>query len=330
MRHSSPRLARGPLPASAGCQPLADIAGQADFARPESVHEAIAALFERRFATGWPRAALATAFDDVARAYGGDYPGLLACDTPYHDLRHTLDSALAMARMVDGYEIAASRRGEAGLGSERCLVGVLLALFHDIGFLRRAGEEGLSGAQLVRVHEARGSEFATAFFRRNGLAQHEAMPSLILATAFREDLDSLFSARHEAEVALACMVASADVLSQLADRCYLERCRDFLYREFVLGGLDRVTQSDGTECIFYTSAEDLLRQTPWFFESVIMKRLEHDLRGVYRHLDDHFGGQNPYVRSMFANIAFLKDVVASADFSRLRRQPEPLYCADLS
>jgi hypothetical protein len=30
---------------------------------------------------------------------------------------------------------------------------------------------------------------------------------------------------------------------------------------------------------------------------------------------------------MFANIGFLKDVVASDDFSRLRRHPQPLYCA---
>jgi hypothetical protein len=123
------------------------------------------------------------------------------------------------------------------------------------------------------------------------------------------------------------MTASADVLSQLADRFYLERCRDFLYQEFVLGGMDRITNSDGVESILYQNAEDLLRKTPWFFESVIMKRLEHDLRGTYRYLDDHFGGQNPYVRSMFANIEFLKNVVDSEDFSRLRRHPQPLFCA---
>ncbi len=306
--------------------PLLDVAEQANLASPDSVRTVIENIFDCRFGAGWPRRILGAAFDDVTAAYSGDFPGVLACDTPYHDLRHTLDAALTMARMLDGYEGSALREGSPH-GAELCLVGVLLALFHDIGFLRREGEEGLSGAQLVRIHESRGIEFATAFFQRNGFSRYAELPSLILATAFREDLDSFFSTRPASEVALACMLGSADVLSQLADRCYLERCRDFLYHEFVLGGLDRVTNSDGTECLLYASAEELLRKTPWFFESVIMKRLEHDLRGAYRYLDDHFGGQNPYVRAMFANIEFLKQIVASEDFSRLRRQPEPLYCA---
>ncbi|MFX8895461.1 hypothetical protein ABTM96_20215, partial [Acinetobacter baumannii] len=31
---------------------------------------------------------------------------------------------------------------------------------------------------------------------------------------------------------LGFIVGSADVLAQTSDRCYLEKCRDFLYREF--------------------------------------------------------------------------------------------------
>lgn len=328
MRNSPPRLARASTPATAG-RALPDVTGLVDLARPEAVQLFIADLFDRRFGSGWPRATLAAAIADVGRAYRGDYPGLLACDTPYHDLRHTLDSALTMARMVDGHEAAAPGRGDAVLGGELALVGVLLALFHDIGFLRRAGEEGLSGAQLVRVHEARSSDFAAAFFRANGLAAHAALPPLIAATALREDLAALFAGRPPAEVALARMVAGADIVSQLADRCYLERCRDFLYREFVLGGIDRVAQGDGSERLLYASAEDLLRQTPGFFEAVLLRRLDGELGGVDRDLDAHFGGPNPYRRAMLANLGFLKTVVASADFSRLRRHPEPLYCADL-
>lgn len=305
---------------------LPEVGGQADLADPRSVLSTIEDIFNGRFGKAWPQAALARAIDDVARAYGGRFPGLLACDTPYHDLRHTLDTALVMARMLDGHEASRQRPGPA-LGAELCMVGVLLALFHDIGFLRREGEEALAGAQLVRIHEGRSIEFAVAFFERAGLQQHQPMAQLILATAFRESLDTLFAAHNSTEVALACMTASADVLSQLSDRFYLERCRDFLYQEFVLGGMDRITNSDGVESLLYQSAEDLLRKTPWFFESVIMKRLEHDLRGTYRYLDDHFGGQNPYVRSMFANIEFLKSVVDSEDFSRLRRHPQPLFCA---
>ena len=305
---------------------LHELNAHADPACPDSVQAAIEAIFDRRFGRSWAQSVLARAFDDVTRAYRGDFPGLLPCDTPYHDLRHTLDTALVMARLVDGHEEAMARTKGHPLGAELCLIGVLLAMFHDIGFLRHDNESSLAGAQLVQIHELRGVEFTTAFLRRNGLQRYQLLAPLILSTAFRANLDNLFSTHDDTEVKLACMMASADVLSQLSDRFYLERCRDFLYQEFVVGGLDRIRRSDGAESIIYTSSEDLLRKTPWFFESVIMKRLEHELRGAYRYLDDHFGGQNPYVSSMFANINFLKEVVASEDFSRLRRHPQPLYC----
>lgn len=301
-----------------------DVTRQVDLENPAAVLAAIEVIFDQRFGQAWPRAALGTAIAEVVQAYGGDYPGLLICDTPYHDLRHSLDATLAMARLIDGHEASRLRHG-APLGGELAVVGVLLALFHDFGYLRRTDEAHLTGARLVDRHELRGAEFAATFFVRSGLARHVPLARLIMATAFKENLEALFSAYHGAAVSLACMMASADILSQLGDRYYLERCRDFLFQEFVEGGLDRVVQSDGVECILYSCAEDLLRKTPWFFESVIIKRLEYDLRGVYRYLDDHFGGQNPYVNAMFANITFLKELVGTDDFSRLCRRPRPLY-----
>ena len=32
------------------------------------------------------------------------------------------------------------------------------------------------------------------------------------------------------------LLGTADMIAQIADRCYLEKCRDRLYAEFVLGG----------------------------------------------------------------------------------------------
>lgn len=326
--HQSPDLSlpspQSPMSSLSPYSSQLDVTREIDLEDPAAVLSTIEGIFDRRFGQEWPREALAAGIRDLVSAYAGDYPGLLNCDTPYHDLRHTLDTTLAMARMIDGHEASRFRQG-APLEGELAVVGVVLAMFHDFGYLRRVGEEHLTGAQLVGVHEARGAEFAAAFLERVGLGKHACLSRLIMATAFKENLDELFAAYHGAAVGLACMLGSADVLSQLADRYYLERCRDFLFQEFVEGGLDRVVQSDGVECILYASAEDLLRKTPWFFESVIIKRLEYDLRGVYRYLDDHFSGQNPYVNSMFANITFLKELVDSDDFSRLRRHPQPLY-----
>ncbi|MDH4191752.1 MAG: hypothetical protein OEW21_16310, partial [Betaproteobacteria bacterium] len=44
------------------------------------------------------------AFDEIARLYRGDHPAFHPCDTGYHDIQHVLDVALAMARLMDGYE----------------------------------------------------------------------------------------------------------------------------------------------------------------------------------------------------------------------------------
>ena len=41
------------------------------------------------------------------------------------------------------------------------------------------------------------------------------------------------------------LLGTADLIAQMADRCYLEKCRDRLYPEFVLGGIAAATGTDG-------------------------------------------------------------------------------------
>ena len=42
------------------------------------------------------------------------------------------------------------------------------------------------------------------------------------------------------------MLGSADIIAQMSDRCYLEKCRDRLFPEFVWGGLASA-QGSGAE-----------------------------------------------------------------------------------
>ena len=39
------------------------------------------------------------------------------------------------------------------------------------------------------------------------------------------------------DIKLGHLLGTADMIAQMADRCYLEKCRDRLYPEFVLGGV---------------------------------------------------------------------------------------------
>ena len=68
-------------------------------------------------------------------------------------------------------------------------------------------------------------------------------------------------------------LGTADMLAQMADRCYLEKCRDRLYAEFVLGGIATTRSRDGVATM-YGSGLDLLRKTPGFIDNTLDGRLE--------------------------------------------------------
>jgi len=70
------------------------------------------------------------AFRDVLRLLQGQYPGYRACDTTYHDLKHTTDTFLAMARIIHGAGITDRRFSERGVA-----LGPISALFHDLGYI---------------------------------------------------------------------------------------------------------------------------------------------------------------------------------------------------
>ena len=50
------------------------------------------------------------------------------------------------------------------------------------------------------------------------------------------------------------LLGSADIIAQMADRCYLEKCRDRLYPEFVTGGIATRKTADGKIAVVFASA----------------------------------------------------------------------------
>ncbi len=57
------------------------------------------------------------------------------------------------------------------------------------------------------------------------------------------------------------LVASPDILVQMADRCYLEKCYDRLYTEFVLGGITNKRDAQGNEQVIFASPQGLAIKT---------------------------------------------------------------------
>ena len=300
-----------------------DVTNRVNVEDPYRVRDAVLALFGARY-PGADFTPLACAFDDFKALFEGSYPGYLACDTLYHDMRHTLDMALAMARLLDGYE-RASPEAER-LGARRAMLGVLVALLHDCGYLKRQSESKIeNGAVFTKIHVSRSADFVTAYLPVLGFAAEAPVAAkLVHFTGYEMDLDDIQVADPKDRV-LGCMLGTADLIGQMSDRMYLEKCREFLYREFVLGSIAREVTPEGRELVRYASPEDLIIKTPGFYEYVARARIEKKLGGVERYVASHFDGENPYQSEIDRNMGFLRAAIETADLRRLRR-----YCYSLS
>jgi hypothetical protein len=294
-----------------------DVTNRVNVEDPQRVRDAVLALFAARY-PGSDFSALARAFEDLQALFEGRFPGYLACDTLYHDVRHTLDMTLAMARLVDGHErvCAPSER----LGPRRAALGVLVAMLHDTGYLRRADEGHVAnGAVFTKVHVSRSAEFAATYLPQIGFGAEAALAArLVHFTGYEMDLDEIQVARPH-ERMLGWMVGTADLIGQMSDRMYLEKCRDFLYTEFVWANIAREKFADGHELVRYASAADLMVKTPGFYEHVARARIEKKLGGADRFAEAHFDGTNPYQSEIERNIGFLRQLVEAAELGRLRR-----------
>jgi lysophospholipase L1-like esterase len=107
----------------------------------------------------------------------------------------------------------------------------------------------------------------------------------------------------------------------MADRCYLEKCRDRLYKEFVVGGIAVEHASPGEYMVRYESGVDLLRKTPGFYQAATKDRLQKKFNRAYRYVEVLFDGQNPYVDAIRANLTHLVRVLKTDNWELLRREP---------
>lgn len=261
------------------------------------------------------------AFDDVVRLYRGEYPGYRACDTQYHDLQHICEVTLAMARLLDGYE-----RSHAGppIGERNFQLGAICALFHDAGYIRRFNDKKhRNGAEYTRTHVSRGGRFLRKYLPTIGMEDlAEAATQILHFTGYERPVATI-RVSNPMHRLLGTLLGSADIIAQMSDRCYLEKCRDRLYPEFVAGGIARRQTPRGEEVLF-ESAEDLLRKTPGFYANA-SKRLEGELGGAYQFAQKHFGGgSNLYMEALRQNIRFVERLRDRGEIV-LRRQP-PVTC----
>ena len=300
-----------------------DVTNRVNVEDPGQVRDAVLAIFATRY-PGTDLAPVRQAFDDVNSLFLGTFPGYLPCDTPYHDLRHTLDMTLAMARLLDGHDRSHAEADR--IGARRAMLGVVVALLHDSGYMKRASEASVeNGAVFTKVHVSRSADFLMRYLPRLGYAEEAgAAAKLVHFTGYEMDIDDILM-HDPKDRLLGCLVGTADLIGQMSDRMYLEKCREFLYPEFVWGRIAREKLDDGREIVRYASPEDLMLKTPGFYEYVARARIENKLGGVDRYAEAHFDGPSLYQAEIDRNMKFLRDAIEQADLKRLRR-----FCYSLS
>jgi hypothetical protein len=295
-----------------------DVTNSIQVSSPEAVRSAVRELF----ANTWPYfgfGRLDTAFTDFERLYTGQYPGYHGCDTVYHDMQHSLDVTLAMARLCVAHDRAV--RSEQRLGPERAMLGVVCALFHDAGYIRETNNiEVRNGAELTATHVSRGAEFLARYLRVIDLGEWIPVSTQIVHFTGYEISFDVIHLDNPVDRVLGHLLGTSDLIAQMSDRCYLEKCRDRLYPEFILGGI-AINEGEQGTTVRYGSGLDVLRGTPEFVNGIRRTHLDGEFGGVYRHLEVLFKGRNPYIETIEAHLSYLDEVLRTERWPLLRRDP---------
>jgi hypothetical protein len=236
-------------------------------------------------------------FTDIVRLFRGKYPGYAACQTQYHDLKHTTDTFLAMARLIHG----AMLKG-ANFTREQVLLGLLCALMHDTGYIPRLDDEANKTMPRGLTDIGRSIAFTERYCSDNDLPAQifKHSSAIVTCTDLSADISTIQFASGEIEM-LGKLLAAADLLGQMADRTYLEKLL-FLFYEFRDGGV-----------MGYENELDLLRKTRDFYAR-IEERIAKDLSGVDKYMRYHFKARwnldrDLYKQAVEKHITYLKFIL---------------------
>jgi len=236
---------------------------------------------------------------------------------------HLQFEAGQLVGLGDANQLADPGKPGERLGAQRAQMAIVTSLFHDAGYIRHIERDAefSNGAEFTLYHVSRSADFLRRYLPDIGLARDVAVSSMIVHfTGYELDLDKI-ELDDPRDIICGHLIGTADMIAQMADRCYLEKCRDRLYKEFVVGGVAIEHARPGEYMVRYKSGLDLLKKTPMFYQQVMRDRLNSKFNRVYRYVEVLYDGQNPYIEAITNNISHLVRIIESGNWSLLRRQP---------
>jgi len=296
-----------------------DVSNSIDVSSTQAVCNAVCDIFHSCYLSA-DDSKIRQVFDDFDSLFDGYYNGFNACDTYYHDKQHTLDVTLALTRLIDGYERQSDRHHT--LGSKLTTVAIITALFHDSGYIRKTDDQKHhNGAQYTSVHVSRSANFLHNYLHMSGMSEFADIAANMVHYTGYEVAPENIKLPDEKLHLVGYMLGTADLIAQMSDRCYLEKCRDRLFPEFELGGITQREGQDGQLILLFTSPEDLLAKTPDFYNSEVKSRINVLFQQVHKYAEAHFGGDNLYIKYLEKNIQHIEELIKSEKLESLRRLP---------
>lgn len=251
------------------------------------------------------------AFGHLAGCFRGDNPKYQAIDVRYHDLEHTLQGTLCLARLLHHRHQAGA---EPRVNRRLFELGILAVLLHDSGYLKRPGDHEGTGAKYTAVHVTRSAEFAAECLAKKGFGGPDirAVQNMIRCTGVGVNLAAI-SFQTDVERLVGYALGTADLLGQMAADDYVDKL-PVLYEEFAEAAAyepDRRVANTR-----YPSAVALMRHTPEFWRTYVWPRLNKEFGGLYHFLEDPYpGGPNWYLQRVEKNLARLRELLAQAEAS---------------
>jgi hypothetical protein len=212
---------------------------------------------------------------------------------------------LCLVRLLRGYHQAAV---QPGLPERAFRLGLLAILLHDTGYLKRNDDLAGTGAKYTITHVARSAEFAGQLLAEKGFSQADiqAVQNMISCTGLNAKLAAI-PFENETERIIGCALATADLLGQMAAEDYVQKL-PVLFGEFA-----EAAAHSGERTHFvasFLSAQDLIRKTPGFWQTSIRVKLDEDLCGLWRFLNEPYpDGPNEYVKRIEANMGRIKGLL---------------------
>ena len=213
-------------------------------------------------------------FDAVERLYDGNFPGYRACNTGYHDFRHTIEAFLAMSRLLHGAVL-----DKHSFSERQIITALIAAILHDVGYIQEDADTRGTGAKYKADHEQRSMDFLSRHGSMFGLSAEEiaAGRMIIQCTDMDSDITAIAFPSPQIEL-LGKLLGTADLMAQLAEQTYLEKLL-YLYYECEEAGVGD-----------YENEVDILRKAVNFYD-VFEERLSKTLGGVDRFMQLHFASR---------------------------------------